>query len=489
MIPKYSLPGTIFVVSFVLIVCLLNPHMWHWSLIPIFGCGVLIGRYAFAWASGRLQLLDPAGVVGVFGFYYFFLAPLIIVWTQYSLPYVGNNPDDFRPYVGILSMLNLIGILAFDVIINSFGSRQVKLKTIVVPKERTRNVYYAAMACSICAFIYCVIIYGGVRSLFLFNFERSYVSGSSLMMVLANALPLIIFFYLADNFYKGGYVLQKYPYWVVFFVFGLQALVGGYIVSRGQIIFSAVWVLVFVFFKVKTVSAKKVAMILLISLPILYGAGFYKALGPSAIDILSAGGSFVDNWSSLVTESNRTLLGALAGDASRSSIQSYTVYQMTDGVTGGYQCWYGKTYFQSFYSSIPLWLWENKPFLSGKIGASTLLMWGTTHNLSLVFFSSHAYGIAGEAMLNFGIYAIPFAYMVFAFFVAWVRRYYISMVANDFRWAIYPFFLWWCVNLLLWDSDNLVSHTISRALIPLLVFLSATKRVTTNESREANHLI
>ena len=44
----------------------------HWFLLPVWGCGILIGADAVAWFRGQLDTFDIKGLIGVFGFHFFF---------------------------------------------------------------------------------------------------------------------------------------------------------------------------------------------------------------------------------------------------------------------------------------------------------------------------------------------------------------------------------------------------------------------------------
>src|ERR1700730_14595673 len=67
----------------------------HWFIIPVLFCGVLIGCDAIDWFRGRLSLFDPAGIIGLVGVHFFFLAPLLhVTWDSWML-YI-NPPPDWR---------------------------------------------------------------------------------------------------------------------------------------------------------------------------------------------------------------------------------------------------------------------------------------------------------------------------------------------------------------------------------------------------------
>ena len=54
------------------IVCLLfvmfmgaaDPMLFHWFLIPLFACGVIIGADTVGWFRSRWDVLDPKGIIG-----------------------------------------------------------------------------------------------------------------------------------------------------------------------------------------------------------------------------------------------------------------------------------------------------------------------------------------------------------------------------------------------------------------------------------------
>src|SRR5262249_20499992 len=48
----------------------------HWFVLPVTACGILIGWDAARWLLGKVDLVDPVGVIGIYGFFFYFLAPL-----------------------------------------------------------------------------------------------------------------------------------------------------------------------------------------------------------------------------------------------------------------------------------------------------------------------------------------------------------------------------------------------------------------------------
>ncbi len=83
--------------------------------------------------------------------------------------------------------------------------------------------------------------------------------------------------------------------------------------------------------------------------------------------------------------------------------------------------------------------------------------------------SSHVFGIAGEAMLNFGPFAVPLAYLVFGFVVGRLRGFLASLRENDTRLLLMPFLITLCFWLLVSDSDVTLFIIIKDGLPPALV--------------------
>src|SRR5262249_44613121 len=91
-----------------------TPDLWHWFVVPVWLCGVLIGGDALDWCLGRCHRFDPRGVIGLIGVHLFFLAPLLHVswgyWMGYIIP-----PPDWREWLGGMAVLNALGLLAYRV--------------------------------------------------------------------------------------------------------------------------------------------------------------------------------------------------------------------------------------------------------------------------------------------------------------------------------------------------------------------------------------
>ena len=80
----------------ILIICgmvSLRNDMVDWYLFPVFLCGALIGPDMFAWLRGQVDTFDPLGILGAYGYFFFFLAPLLTVMWNYHTRELPEPPD------------------------------------------------------------------------------------------------------------------------------------------------------------------------------------------------------------------------------------------------------------------------------------------------------------------------------------------------------------------------------------------------------------
>src|SRR5262249_26329541 len=116
-VPRLAAPTSWVLAALVCVVTVLgfladSEELQHWLLVPVTLCGILVGKDAIDWLLGRMNLFDPAGIIGVLGVHFFFLAPLLHVAWDYWLEYVVPPPD-WRDWIGEMAFLNLGGLLVY----------------------------------------------------------------------------------------------------------------------------------------------------------------------------------------------------------------------------------------------------------------------------------------------------------------------------------------------------------------------------------------
>jgi hypothetical protein len=83
--------------------------------------------------------------------------------------------------------------------------------------------------------------------------------------------------------------------------------------------------------------------------------------------------------------------------------------------------------------------------------------------------ASNVYGLAGEAMLNFGPVAGLGSFAVLGYLVGRFRRFLMQLPPLDMRWILVPLGSYLCVTALVGDSDNFVYALIKEGFVPFLI--------------------
>jgi energy-converting hydrogenase Eha subunit G len=88
--------------------------------------------------------------------------------------------------------------------------------------------------------------------------------------------------------------------------------------------------------------------------------------------------------------------------------------------------------------------------------------------------TSKVFGIAGEALLNFGVYAMPFTYIIVGMVVGLVRRLVYGLDEDDMRRLLLPYLVNFCFMLIVSDFDNMIFNTFKSMFVPfVLIFLGS----------------
>lgn len=443
----------------------------HWFIIPVLLCGVLIGIDAVDWFRGRLDLLDPAGIIGLLGVHFFFLAPLLHVTWDSWMRYV-NPPPDWRDWLGGMAVVNTAGLVLYQCARRRAAVwGQHTMKEAFWQLNRNRLLWAAGCALMLSGALQ-IWIYaqqGGIIG-YIEQFSRS----------IGNAeLPLFKdmgwIFMVSESFPILGMVcfavsvgrLRTARTWLVitlvllaFFV--LQMVFGGLRGSRGNTVWALFWAFGIIHFWIRPLNRTLVFLGICFLIAFMYLYGFYKGLGKDTWTIFEAG--TIPAEASIKT--GRTLDGMLLGDLGRSDVQAFLLYRLSMP-DRDYQYAWGRTYLASATLLIPRALWPDRP--PGKVKQGTDAQYGAGSWDEEKWSSSLVYGLAGEAMLNFGPLAVPFAYLIFGVIVGRLQHFFSKLRRWDTRLLLYPFLVNTCFSMLQGDSDNLLFNTIKGGLVPTLV--------------------
>ncbi len=217
----------------------------HWFVIPVLLCGILTGLDALKWVQGRVDVLDPIGVLGLLSWHVFFLAPLLHVIWDWWMPFV-IPPQDWRPWIGEMAWWNLAGWLIYLIARNSYE--------LAVPLRPAQTVWHImphrflpllaiALAGAGILQVFIYAMFGGIM-----GYMQSYIHeadrfvGLGWLFMFAEVFPILALF-------GAIYWSRTSPTrrtWLVlglmlagFFV--LKILFGGLRGSRGHTIYGVFW--------------------------------------------------------------------------------------------------------------------------------------------------------------------------------------------------------------------------------------------------------
>lgn len=480
-----EVPLASYITSVILIGFLcLNYRMWHWFVIPVFICGLLIGPDAIRWLKGEYDLFDPKGAVGVLGYHLFFLAPLLFILWDVDMLYVVNPPD-WRPWVGYLSILNVVSLILYHKFQGiGFRERNLKVRTgWSINAERALPLFLVFCGIALFAQVIFFSQSGGINGLInrlamVRDTGRNPATGLGLLQAAGNSLLIIVLIYLTLVRKKSGIKRSSFfTIIVLLFIFSItQFFVGGW-ETRTATVWSVVWFAGILHHFWRPISRSMVAIALVALLIFMYGYGFYKGtMSLGGIDALERLASGRVSLSELESKTNRNFQFLIITDLSRVDVQAYQLYKLLNSVD--YDLRWGKTYVSAVTSMVPGWIWREKPLDSEKIVAGTDLMLGRgVYSPGNRFRnSSWVYGPAGEAMLNFGVFLIPIPFAVIGYLMGRYRRAIINWQPTDARQFLAPFVTILFLMAMSHDLVNIVALFFYKGSFTILLVLFSSRR-------------
>ena len=461
-----------------LIECLtlaVSPPTRHWFLIPLFFNGVLCGVDVVEWVRRRMNLLDPVGIVGLLGVHWFFLSPILHVAWDHLLPY-SLQPPDWRPWLGRMAVLNCLGLLIYRrtrvFLLDRWGDRPFQ-SAWTINVKRAYPSLLALLAAAVGVQVAMYGRFGGVAGLIetrtqaLLKHTDDFAN-SGYFFAVGESAPILMIFTVAIYFR----IRKRKPSWptiaaLVLVLFAMLFYFGGLRGSRSTVLEALFWGVCVVHLWIRPFP--KIAMFAGFALAVVFMFVYnsYKHGGARGVELALDPSVSTE---SATSKSQMEII--LLDDLSREDIQAYELYRLS---AGDFQYGFGRTYLGALATVIPKAFWPDRPV--GKLKEGTEIQEGQGTYVPLVFFSSRVYGLAGEAILNFGPYAVPLTFAVMAFVIVLVRRFLIHLPSFDTRTLIVPFLLYMCLTAIVGDSDNLVFGLGKEGLAPALaLFLVSDRR-------------
>ena len=458
---------TVVVIGFLI----LSGQFWHWFIIPVLLCGIVIGIDAVDWLRGRLNILDPVGLLGLLGLHVFFLAPLLHVYWGFWMRYV-TPPPDWRGWLGGMAVLNFCGLniyrLCRDCPLGRVGGTTKRISGQIGP--RFPFVLGLAMAVSALLQAWVYQQYGGLSG-YVATYEARLWAfrGMGWLFTISESFPILGMMGFAV-YARRRKALRNWlvvlPVLLGFFL--LQLLFGGLRGSRSNTVYALFWAMGIVHFWVRPWSKKTALVGVGLLVVFMYMYGLYKGAGSRAVAALTS----TEDRSALVEETGRTLPRVLLTDLGRADVQAFLLYRLMRP-DRDYQYAWGRTYLATALMLVPKSVWPDRP--PGKIKEGTEALFGMGTYIPDVFQALRVYGVAGEAMLNFGPLAVPISFVLLGIVVRRVRRWLMVWPAFDPRLLLLPYLINLCWVVLIGDSDNVAFYLIKYGTVPLFVVLLGSK--------------
>jgi len=467
----------------IVIFVIIDVRIMHWCLFPLLLSGILIGIDAMRWFRGGVDTFDPKGVIGMFGLNFFFLAPLLVLLYGADYSNYGGSPSDWRPWIGRMACFNVMGIIIYQLTqwFTFRHCRPSKKVWLIRPGQGYIFMLGVIMFCVISRAIVLVKM-GGIAGIVTEHFYKvGAKAGLGTFIFFATSLmPLVLITLTAQR--RTHTRANILTVCIILFIFCIiHFSVTGFIGTRRKIIYPIVWAVGIIHYFWRDISAKNllVGMIPLVLFAFIYGV--YKAGRESFLDIFRGYASF----SQVVESTNESIGQVLVGDMSRADIQAWMMYKWYVFL-GDYEPRYGKTYLWAPITLRPSWIFKEKIPHSEKTIAGTDYMYGPgyfePHGVGRVCLK--VYGLAGEAILNFGPLGIPFAFCAFGLYVGYFRAKWISWPAGDSRLLLAPIFVIVAVMFVNMGSDNIWAVVYEHITVPLVtIFVVSSRTRLTDKDR------
>jgi uncharacterized membrane protein len=446
----------------------------HWFLVPLIACGMLNGGDAIAWIRRREMLFNPASLLSVLGFHCFFIAPLLMVAWDYEMMYLPGQPDDWRDWLGVMAILNAVGLYLYrwarDLIRKSGQKSDYRTYRRIDYREFPIVAWIAICICTALQ-IYIYIDFGGVS-----GFIDRYLTNPDVwkntgwMFAIAESAPILAMITLAIRLRKSptkpGWPFLSFVL-IVFFV--AQLFFGALRGSRMNTVICLFWAAGIVHYWIRPIQRRLALAGVVGAVIFMYFAGFYKEAG---LGMSSAFEGSVER-DMLSARTHRTFWQMMVGDLSRSDIQAFTVYRLMQPRRFDYA--WGRTYTGALALLIPEPIWPDRPPTKAKW--TTELEYGVGSYASHALQSSRVYGICGELMLNFGILAAPVGMLILGIMVGRLMRFLDWAYPYDCRLLLAPIFICLCFAVLILDSDNVLFFLVKYVAVPGTVVLFTSHNV------------
>lgn len=440
--------------------------------------GILILRDGVDFLLGKIDTFDPVGIIGILGYFLFFVSPILQKSWDYW-PFVPNLSGD-GDWMLFWAATNFFGILIYQYIskFNLLKSRKnygyyfnIKKFNIIMP---------LALFISFIMQIYIYSKFGGIS-----GFVETFTSrqndglvqagedpfeGMGLPMLFAESFKVLIAIYVIFKLnkirkYKSSMVLVlvMMAFIVIFLFFG------GLRGSRSSTVFALFFAAGMYHYWIKNISLKFVLVGILAVSSFLTTYYWYKIAGTEGVRAIFDS-SYRSNLNSARQDAGKYVI---VRDLGRMDVQTLALKRY---LREDYSYSYGRTYLTAFFSVVPKSIIPFKPDQITKEKTEILHGLGSyikdePRQTTLVL------GQYGEAFINFGLVGILFYFIILGSIVRKLRQYAAILKSWDVRRFLLPIITVIPILMLITDMNVLILNMTRYMLFPLLVFVLCLTKV------------
>jgi hypothetical protein len=440
----------------------------HWFIVPLVLCSTVISGDAIDWLRARVDLFDPAGIIGLLGIQFFFLTPLLhVYWNEWTIA-EKTPPADWRDWLGYMATINFLGLLAYRTARSAMLRRHPLLGSVWrLRKRRLLWLLGAALLVTLVAQVYEYASFGGISGYIDTYMNRpEEFQGTGWLLMISESFPILAMIAFAIWARRRNWFLSPVAILLILALFcAVELLFGGLRGSRSNTVWAVFWATGIIHFWLHRIRKTAVYIGLAGLLAFLYFYGFYKEQTDPNLDM--------EQRIAVAQKRGRTLHGEILGDLGRADVQAYLLYRMASPGSD-YEYARGKTYVGAAALLIPRSIWPDRPATSVEFGTDVQHYMGAYEPGKME--SSKVYGLAGEAMLNFGPWSVPLAFITLGLLVGWVRRLKGGLLPFDCRLLLTPFLVNLCFAYLAGDSDTTVFFIFKNGLLPVGILALCAKK-------------
>jgi hypothetical protein len=447
----------------------------HWCVAPMLACLVLTLVGALRAWRARLGVFDPLVWLEAFMVYLVGLAPLLhVVFRRYVVaPYA---PSDYRSWMGAMAAFNLLGLAVRWVLTTSVYRARASAPAMEQRRFEDLEPWRVTRLLLLCkwstvgaasALVVLVAAAGGPA-----GFARETAlrdagfQGLGTLTVAADLLPMAaLLWWLVAGLSRT--VPSRHLWWALVLACSAQFLISGLRGSRIQLVFFGLIAVGWLWWRGMQVRRRTLGAMVLLALVFSYGYTLYKDVGGAKfVRVVTFQESKPD------TANHRDLGTLLLGDLSRADVQANMLWNVVTHPTPAPLAM-GRTYVADVLVHVPSAVRPDVERWS-KVQVGGARLFGV---LPEGFRPGYIYGLAGEALLNFGVLAVLPAMVLHAWLVrvgmTWADRRLRSGTPVQLLWPVLTIVL---ITAWMSDLDQVIYMTLRFALLPCALVLLAWRR-------------